>query len=197
MEIDDAIDHFNTLARAFYENAEATEADFWKLQSAARDAVISINIFHGGVVIPALLDMLSIAQALLGGSAASIIVRVEGRWSVEAATGENTDSLVGASINQKDDSISAKVINSGKPFYFSKIDHDTERKSGNKKKRYSTNYFCSFPILDDNGEVVGVLNVAGMDGAHPLFESEQSTLDGFIGAIALKLIAMTSRKQKK
>lgn len=182
----DAIKAFYELAADFYEKEDTTEAEFWKLQVAARDAVIAINV-SSGVLLPALFEVLNISQTLLDGNSASFVKKGSKGWSISAATGENAAILSGAWVNPDDNSVSSQVIKGGKPFCFSTISEFGEVVGKNQQKRYRSDYFCSFPVHDEKDEMIGILNVAGMSGAHPLFESQTGALDGFVNGIGIML----------
>ncbi len=163
------------------------ETLFWKLQSAARDAIMSVEVTPRIPYVKALAQMVKIAQLLLGGESASIILNNENYWSIMAATGKDAENIVGSKIDIEKESVSATVIKSGEPYYFSEIDTVSGVKKNISTGRHATGRFCSFPIFDMEKDVAGALNVSGMPKAHPLFVSERFCIDGVLIAIGTKI----------
>jgi len=158
----------------------------WKLQVAARDAILSANAEMLSRSGEALEKITKTAQLLLTGSTASLVVRAGEKWLIKAATGARKNSLIGMEVDPDGDSVSAKVIRSRKPFYFTDISslEDTSRSGGD---RQASDLFCSFPVVSEEGKIMAVLNVSGMLKIHPFFTREKSSIEGVLSAIATQL----------
>jgi hypothetical protein len=192
---DKARERFEALAKRFFSDPESPEALFWKLQTLARDAVMSLDYSDAGSSVGGYLDLITIAQAFLNGAAASLILNKQEGWSVGAATGKNAASLVGALVDPNEPSISSEVIKNRRPYFFVKVKELSGlKKRSEESERYQTEYFCSFPVSDSDGELIGILNVADMGEEHPLFTAERDAIDGFIQAIGIQVKMILQRE---
>ncbi|MGK7344616.1 MAG: sensor histidine kinase [Candidatus Nitrospinota bacterium M3_3B_026] len=183
--------------RALVRKKQDDDSWFWRLQVAARDAIMSVDVSSTADPAGALAMMLDIFQDLLGGSSASIVIKGEDGWRVEEATGEGAGEITGKTVDPDDGSISSAVIRNSKPYYFSNIDDLKEIKRQNHPTRHSENIFCSFPLLSFDGNVMGILNVGGMREAHPFFAVDKSSIGGALKAVAAKIAKLRKNAQVK
>jgi len=177
--------------------AKKDETWFWRLQVAARDAIMSIDVSSGASPVKTTTEICDIFQTLLGGTTASLIIYGENGWRVEAATGQGAAEILGEIIDPNNGSVSSKVIKNKKPYYFSNIDSLREIIRQNHPSRHSDNIFCSFPLLSFDGAVMGVVNVGGMKETHPVFAVEKGSIDGALSAVAAKIAKLKKNEQVK
>lgn len=173
-----------------FEGRGIDETSFWRLQVAARDAILSVDVSSTASQEIALKQICEVARLLFGGTTSSIILENGNRWSVAAATGNGSENVVGFMLDLEISSISSKVIKNKTPYYFSQINEEKGIARNNAPERYPNNTFCSFPLLGIDKKVLGVMNVAGMDKAHPVFSDERVSLEGALEAIAVKLVKL-------
>ncbi len=114
-----------------------------------------------------------------------------------AAVGGYRPESLGQTIDPGGESVSAQVIRTKKPFYFSDIGQINPTENDRQKEEYPTDIFCSFPITGVDGTVLAVLNVSGITGAHPLFAHETSSLDGALAAVAVKMAKLNKNAETR
>lgn len=175
--------------------AEGDEAWFWRLQVAARDAILSIDVSSHASAADALNRILEIFQLLLGGAAASIVLPHEKGWEVTAATGDGAADILGKRVDHQNGSITSMVIKNKSPYYFSDIDKIKKIKKHNHPARHAKAIFCSFPLLSFEGDVMGVINVVGMEHTHPFFAIEKGSINGALSAAAAKVAKLRKNAQ--
>ncbi|VAX22251.1 hypothetical protein MNBD_NITROSPINAE03-1272 [hydrothermal vent metagenome] len=174
---------------------EVDEMSFWRLQVAARDAILSVDASSTGSRDVALKQICEIVRLLFGGTTSSIILEDAQGWSVAAATGEGSEKIVGLKLDLDGSSISSKVIKNKTPYYFSQINEEKDISRGNAPERYPNNAFCSFPLLGVDNKALGVVNVAGMDKAHPIFTDERVSMEGALETIAVKVAKLKKNEE--
>ncbi|MBF0171014.1 MAG: HAMP domain-containing histidine kinase, partial [Nitrospinae bacterium] len=127
----------------------------------------------------------------------SLVLRQKGVWQVVAAVGGARPDILHQEIDPAGDSVSARVIRSRAPFYFSHIDQIRPGEPDSQRSEYPTDIFCSFPVVGADGAVIAVLNVSGITGAHPLFAHETGSIDGALAAVAVKLAKLNKNAQAR
>ncbi|HEB71249.1 MAG TPA: HAMP domain-containing histidine kinase [Nitrospirae bacterium] len=174
---------------------EVDETGFWRLQVAARDAILSVDASSTGSQDIALEQICEIVRLLFGGTTSSIILENTHGWRVAAATGEGAEKIVGLRLDLDDSSISSKVIKNKTSYYFSQINDEKGVSRGNAPERYPNSAFCSFPLLGMDNNTLGVVNVAGMDKAHPIFTDERVSMEGALETIAVKVAKLKKNEE--
>jgi len=176
-------------------NVEIDETSFWRLQVAARDAILSVDVSSTGSRDNALERICEIVRLLFGGTTSSIILANHNGWGVAAATGEGSEKIVGCRLDLDGSSVSSRVIKNKTPYYFSQINEEKGVSHNNAPGRYPNNAFCSFPLLGLDNNVLGVVNVAGMDKAHPIFTDERVSMEGALETIAVKVAKLNKNEE--
>ncbi len=189
-----ALDWFKGVVSEFA-NKEMSEADFWRLQVIARDAIIATDVSSSASSAVALFQICEIVQILLGGTTSSIILREDGVWVVAAASGEGSENIMGVPLDMDRNSVTRYVIENKKPYFFSEIDQVEGVSKNNDSNRYSSNLFCSFPLLGYDGESLGVVSVAGMGKAHPVFHMDRSSMNGVLDMVAAKVAKIRKNEE--
>ncbi|VAX14855.1 hypothetical protein MNBD_NITROSPINAE04-1920 [hydrothermal vent metagenome] len=174
---------------------EIDETSFWRLQVAARDAISSVDVSSTGSQDIAFKRICEIVRLLFGGTTSSIILKNAHGWSVAGATGEGSEKIVGLRLDLDGSSISSKVIKNKTPYYFSQINDEKDVSHSNAPERYPNNAFCSFPLLGLDNKALGVVNVAGMDKAHPIFTDERVSMEGALEMIAVKVAKLEKNEE--
>jgi signal transduction histidine kinase len=188
------VDRFLAMARKA-QAAEMDETAFWKLQVAARDALMAVDTSSTASARKALEDILTILQGLLGGTSASLVIPQKGAWTVAAAVGSVRPGMIGQIIDPASDRVSARVIREKRPFYFAAIGDVGEVAPARPDADDPSEIFCSFPVLGVDRAALGVINVSGIADAHPLFADTESSIDGALAAVAVKIAKLNKNAQ--
>ncbi len=167
------------------------EAGFWRLQVAGRDAILDVDASSPD----ALKQICEIFRLLLGGASGSLIVGRGERWKVMAASGDRAERILGMTIDMEKSSVTSSVIRTKTPFFLSTIDEVEGVSKTNNPDRYSSDAFCSFPLLGRGDAILGVINAAGMDSSHPMFKTEPGSMKGVMAAISLKIAENASDEE--
>ena len=170
------------------------ETAIWRMQVAARDAIESIDVSSRADPAESANQMCEVFRVLLNGSSASIILNVRGAWEVAGAVGKRSEEIIGMKVDLGKDAITARVIKSKTPYYFS-ITAEVAKSMVHGGARYANDTFCSLPLLGYGGEVLGVVNVAGMERAHPIFKSDINQVAGLLNAVAAKVAKLRKNEE--
>lgn len=172
------------------------ETAIWRMQVAARDAILSVDVSTRADPAEAVSQISEVFRVLLNGSSASIILNLRGAWEVAGAVGKRSDEIIGMKVDLEKDAITARVLKSKKPYYFSSA-AGLDKALVHGGARYANDTFCSLPLLGHEGDALGVVNIAGMERTHPIFKSDSGQLLGLLNAAAAKVAKLKKNEELK
>lgn len=171
-----------------------TESDFKNLQTTAREAILQVKIPAIPPMRKALEQICEVSRLLMSGATSSLVVHHGHGWEVGAAAGEGSEKIYGMPVDLVSKSVAGYVINTRKPYFFSSIANLPEFVGNENRNRKFGDSFCSLPISDFSGVLLGVLNVAGITSNGPNLASRQESIKGVLDAIAIKLAVIREKE---
>ncbi|MDH5638734.1 MAG: HAMP domain-containing histidine kinase [Nitrospinota bacterium] len=171
-----------------------TESDLKNLQATAREAILQVKIPAIPPMRPALEQICEVSRLLMSGATSSLVIRQGADWEVAAAGGEGSEKIHGMRVDPVGKSVAGYVINTRKPYFFFSISSLPELADNESRSRKFGDSFCSIPISDFSGSLLGVLNIAGIASDGASLASRQESIKGILDAIATKLAVIMEKE---